>query len=73
MTHASLPPEERRRLGITDDLIRLSVGVEDTKDLVRRDAEGARSGLARPTDAGPIRAQRPGRAITAGVDSFRTT
>ena len=34
MTHASLPPEERRRLGITDDLIRLSVGVEDTQDLV---------------------------------------
>ena len=30
MTHASLPPEERRNLGITDDLIRLSVGVEDT-------------------------------------------
>ena len=40
MTHASLPPEERRRLGITDDLIRLSVGVEDTKDLVD-DVKGA--------------------------------
>jgi cystathionine gamma-lyase len=34
MTHASVPPGERRRLGITDDLIRLSVGVEDTNDLV---------------------------------------
>jgi cystathionine gamma-lyase len=34
MTHSSVPPEERRRLGITDDLIRLSVGVEDAKDLV---------------------------------------
>jgi cystathionine gamma-lyase len=34
MTHASVPPGERRRLGITDDLIRLSVGVEDTSDLV---------------------------------------
>ena len=34
MTHSSLPPEERKRLGITDDLIRLSVGVEDTEDLV---------------------------------------
>jgi cystathionine gamma-lyase len=34
MTHASLPAEERKRLGITDDLIRLSVGVEDTGDLV---------------------------------------
>jgi cystathionine beta-lyase/cystathionine gamma-synthase len=40
MTHASLPPEERKRLGITDDLIRLSVGVEDTKDLVD-DVRGA--------------------------------
>ena len=40
MTHASLPPEERRRLGITEDLVRLSVGVEDTKDLVD-DVKGA--------------------------------
>ena len=40
MTHASLPPEERRKLGITDDLIRLSVGVEDTKDLLD-DVKGA--------------------------------
>ena len=34
MTHASIPTAERRRLGITDDLIRLSVGVEDPDDLV---------------------------------------
>ncbi|MDG6967157.1 MAG: PLP-dependent transferase [Nitrososphaerota archaeon] len=34
MTHASIPEAERRRLGITDDLIRLSVGVEDPDDLV---------------------------------------
>ncbi len=40
MTHSSLPPEERKRLGITDDLIRLSVGVEDTNDLVD-DVKGA--------------------------------
>jgi len=40
MTHSSIPPEERRRLGISDDLIRLSVGVEDTKDLVD-DVRGA--------------------------------
>jgi cystathionine beta-lyase/cystathionine gamma-synthase len=49
MTHASLPPEERRRLGITDDLIRLSVGVEDTKDLVD-DVKGAlRAAIPRPS------------------------
>ena len=40
MTHGSVPADERRRLGITDDLIRLSVGVEDTKDLVD-DVKGA--------------------------------
>jgi cystathionine gamma-lyase len=34
MTHASVPPEERARIGITDALIRLSVGVEDAEDLL---------------------------------------
>jgi cystathionine gamma-lyase (EC 4.4.1.1) len=34
MTHASIPPEERARIGITDALIRLSVGVEDADDLL---------------------------------------
>jgi cystathionine gamma-lyase len=34
MTHSSLPREERERMGITDDLIRLSVGVEDPEDLL---------------------------------------
>jgi cystathionine beta-lyase/cystathionine gamma-synthase len=34
MTHASVPPEERRRLGIGDDLVRLSVGIEDAEDLI---------------------------------------
>jgi len=33
MTHASLPAEARRALGIGDGLIRLSVGVEDARDL----------------------------------------
>lgn len=34
MTHASLPPERRKSLGISDTLIRLSVGVEDVDDLI---------------------------------------
>ncbi|KAH9918715.1 pyridoxal phosphate-dependent transferase [Epithele typhae] len=34
MTHGSIPPAERAALGITDDLIRLSVGVEEEEDLV---------------------------------------
>lgn len=34
MTHASIPKEQREEIGITDTLIRLSVGVEDIEDLV---------------------------------------
>jgi cystathionine gamma-lyase len=34
MTHASVPPDARRRMGLTDSLIRLSVGVEDVEDLI---------------------------------------
>ncbi len=34
MTHASVPPEIRARLGISDALIRLSIGIEDCDDLV---------------------------------------
>ena len=34
MTHASIPPEIRRGLGIEDGLIRLSVGIEDCDDLI---------------------------------------
>jgi cystathionine beta-lyase/cystathionine gamma-synthase len=33
MTHASVPPERRAALGITDGLIRISVGIEDVEDL----------------------------------------
>ncbi|WP_313383300.1 cystathionine gamma-synthase [Chishuiella sp.] len=34
MTHASIPAEKRAEIGITDDLIRLSVGIEDIDDLL---------------------------------------
>jgi len=34
MTHASVAKEERETLGISDNLIRLSVGIEDVEDLV---------------------------------------
>jgi cystathionine gamma-lyase len=40
MTHATIPPEQRQALGISDGLIRLSVGVEDVSDL-RADLETA--------------------------------
>lgn len=34
MTHASIPEDKRKEIGITDDLVRLSVGVEDIDDLL---------------------------------------
>lgn len=34
MTHASIPEDKRKEIGITDDLVRLSVGVEDASDLI---------------------------------------
>ncbi len=40
MTHASIPPEVRRAVGITDGLVRLSVGIEETDDL-RADLDAA--------------------------------
>ncbi|HZH04042.1 MAG TPA: PLP-dependent aspartate aminotransferase family protein, partial [Myxococcaceae bacterium] len=40
MTHASVPKENREKLGIADGLIRLSVGIEDSADLVE-DLKGA--------------------------------
>ncbi|MNW13693.1 Cystathionine gamma-lyase [compost metagenome] len=35
MTHASIPQEERLKFGITDGLIRISVGLEDADDIIR--------------------------------------
>lgn len=34
MTHASIPPDARAKLGIADGLVRLSVGIEDVRDLI---------------------------------------
>jgi cystathionine beta-lyase/cystathionine gamma-synthase len=34
MTHASVPAEDRARIGITDGLVRISVGIEDSDDLI---------------------------------------
>ncbi|MFK7951490.1 MAG: PLP-dependent transferase, partial [Ekhidna sp.] len=34
MTHASIPREKRMETGLTDSLIRLSVGIEDVEDLI---------------------------------------
>jgi cystathionine gamma-lyase len=34
MTHASVPREDRERLGLTDNLVRVSVGCEDVEDII---------------------------------------
>jgi cystathionine beta-lyase/cystathionine gamma-synthase len=34
MSHASMVPEARKEAGISDELIRLSIGLEDTDDLI---------------------------------------
>jgi cystathionine beta-lyase/cystathionine gamma-synthase len=34
MTHASVLPETRARIGITDGLVRISVGLEDVEDII---------------------------------------
>ena len=44
MTHASIPKEERIKNGLSDSLIRLSIGVEDAEDLIE-DLEQALSGM----------------------------
>jgi cystathionine beta-lyase/cystathionine gamma-synthase len=40
MTHASVPPDRRAAIGITDSMIRISTGIEDIEDL-KEDLEQA--------------------------------
>jgi cystathionine gamma-synthase len=46
MTHASMAPEARRKAGIADTLLRLSVGIEDGDDLLRDLDAGLERALA---------------------------
>ena len=34
MTHASIPKDKRIQMGLTDGIVRLSVGIEDVEDLI---------------------------------------
>ena len=54
MTHAAMAPEARRVAGIADNLLRLSIGIEDGDDLLA-DLE---AGLARAAAAGAVSSQR---------------
>ena len=42
-THADIPADVRQRIGVTDDLLRISVGIEDVTDLID-DLEQAMNG-----------------------------
>ncbi len=50
MTHASMGPEARKRAGITDGLVRISIGIEDVDEVIA-DLEQALAGLAAATPA----------------------
>ena len=41
MTHASVPKEERERMGLTDSVVRFSVGLEDIEEILIEDVENA--------------------------------
>jgi cystathionine beta-lyase/cystathionine gamma-synthase len=46
-SHLTVPPEERRRIGITEQMVRLSVGIENADDLIA-DLERALEAVAAP-------------------------
>ena len=50
MTHASIPREEREKTGITDNLVRLSVGLETSEDLIADLEQALKAAVS--TDAG---------------------
>jgi cystathionine gamma-lyase len=57
MTHASVPPEHRLKLGISDGLVRLSCGVEETEDLIT-DLDRAFDGIPAAAVAGAARREK---------------
>jgi cystathionine beta-lyase/cystathionine gamma-synthase len=58
MTHGSLTREERADLGITDDLLRLSVGIEDVEDLLRDLRTALEPGSTAANDSAALLLQR---------------
>jgi cystathionine beta-lyase/cystathionine gamma-synthase len=50
MTHASIPHEEREKTGVTDSLVRLSVGLETSEDLIADVEQALKAAVS--TDAG---------------------
>ena len=58
MTHFELPREERLRVGITDELIRLAIGIEDVADLKEDLARRSRRPRRNTPTSGTMRSQK---------------
>jgi cystathionine gamma-synthase len=61
MTHAAMDEEARRRAGIGDTLLRLSVGIEDARDLLRDVARALDRAVAAGAEAPAARAEAAAR------------
>jgi len=53
MTHAIVPAEERKRLGLNDGLVRFSIGIEDVEDLIQDLDEALNNFRCSPQRASP--------------------
>ena len=69
MTHASVPEPDRRRMGITDGLVRFSAGVEDGADLIEDLDRALRAAHTRKD--GPAGPRRPARHLVAHTHKDR--
>ncbi|KAI6196906.1 Gamma-cystathionase [Aphelenchoides besseyi] len=69
MTHASVPADERARIGITDNLIRISVGIEDKEDLIADlDAALKKSiKVEEPTSPIAVKSKQPSKPVANGI------
>eukprot|EP01147_Barroeca_monosierra_P000360 gene360-3717_t len=69
MTHASVPPEQRAQLGITDDLLRLSVGIEHIDDLLNDLDQALKAAAEENTSTGSSVEHRNAHVVTAAIDN----
>lgn len=53
MTHADVPPRQRERVGVTDGLVRLSIGLEDPADLIEDLRDAIQTATVESSDATP--------------------
>jgi cystathionine beta-lyase/cystathionine gamma-synthase len=63
MTHAAVPPAERAAAGITDGLVRLSVGLEDPQDLIADLAQALAACAAEPQETSVAGGETSARAV----------